>query len=312
MKRFKGNKPLRYILGAFLLLLLCYNLPNMAFLTLCLKEDIFRPPDTEVLVSACKSPGARGIPGGEAVFIYEGRTDDAYLLDLRTGEKRKVPVDPHLLIDGVFLSPQWVWLEGSRTKPESPNYRPDYIVDLKDGKRYEVIDLTWYPRSEGEFDPKYYEYFQSADEVFIHHGKNILIALSSDLNENKNFILSQSILIVHNEDYKMGELLERLLKDLSVNYEIVDFSLFDTDVPSPKNKYIARLDGIYLVETNQEVADGMINYFKGWYYDESGVIVEGYGYYLFTLPGTTSVFHISSPVLKLNLSPETPTGTPAP
>lgn len=301
MKSLKENKPLQVALGMLLLVLLCFNFPNLLFFTLCFKEDIFRPSHTEVLVSACKRPGASGIPGGEAVFIYEGQTDDAYLLDLRTGEKIKIPVDPQLLMDGVFLSSQWVWLEGSRTKPESQNYRSDYILDLRDGKRYELIDLTWFPRSDGEFDPRYYEYFQSADKVFIHHGKNILIALSSDLNENKNFILSQSILGIYNEGYKRGELLESLMKDLGVNYEIVDFSLFDTDVPSPTNRYIARLDGIYSVQTNQQVEDDMTNYFKGWYYDESGVIVEGYGYYLLTFPGTTSFFHISSPVLKLNL-----------
>ena len=302
MKRLKENKPLRFALGALLLVLLCCNLPNLLFFTLCLKEDIFRPPNTEMLVSACKRPGAWGIPGGEAVFIYEGQTDDAYLLDLRTGEKREVPVDPHLLIDGVFLSSQWVWLEGSRTKPGSQNYRPDYILDLRDGKRHELLDLTWFPRSEGEFDPKYYEYFQSADKVFIHHGKNILIALSSDLNENKNFILSQSILGVYNEGYKEGELLERLMKDLGVDYEIVDFSLDDTDVPSPSGKYVIRKYGIYTSPQGKRIYQQYMSWhFKNWYYDESGIVFQESGWHLISLPEVQDLYYVPSPILKLRL-----------
>ncbi len=301
VKKLRKNKPLRYVLGLLLLVLLCFNLPNLLFWPLCFKEDVFRPPNTEVLVSACKSPGAWGVPDGETVFIYEGLTDQAYLLDLRTGEKRKISVDPHLLMDGVFLSSQWVWLEGSRTQPESQNYRPDYILDLKDGKRYELLDLTWFPRSEGKFDPKYYEYFQSADKVFIHHGKNILIALS-DLNINKNFILSQSILGANNEGYKNGELLERLMNDLGVNYVIVDFSLYDTDVPSPTGKYAIRNNGIYASFSDQLIyRHGMSWSFKSWYYDESGIMFQEAGWHLISLPEVQDLFYIPSPILKLRL-----------
>jgi hypothetical protein len=52
MKRLKENKPLRFALGALLLVLLCYNLPNLLFFTLCLKEYLLRPPNTEVLVKS--------------------------------------------------------------------------------------------------------------------------------------------------------------------------------------------------------------------------------------------------------------------
>ncbi len=303
MQNLKKRKPLFIrIIAVILLILLCFNLPNLLFLTLCLKEDIFRPSNTVVLVSACKRPGVWGVPGGEIVFIYEGLTNNAYLLDLRTSEKREISVDPHLLMDGVFLSSQWVWLEGSRTQPESQNYRPDYILDLKDGKRYELLDLTWFPRSEGKFDPKYYEHFQSADKVFIHHGKNILIALSSDLSENKKFILSQSILRVNNEGYKNGELLERLMNDLGVNYEVVDFSLYDTDVPSPTGKYVIRNNGIYASFLDQLIyRHGMSWSFKSWYYDESGIVFQEAGWHLISLPEVQDLFYIPNPVLKLRL-----------
>lgn len=314
MKRLKENKPFRYALGVLLLVLLCWSLSNLLFFTLCIKEDIFRPPNTEVLVSACKKPGARGVPGGEVLFVREAKANKIYLLDLRTGEKRKVPNDPLLLEKGVFLSSELVWLEGSLVGPNNPSYRPHYILDLTDGKRYELLDLDLLPRLDGgKFDTNYYEYFQSADQVFLHHGNNTLIALSSNLSSGKNVIFSQYSLGNSNED---GVLLEQLLKDMSVKYEIIDFSLYDTYIPSPTNKYIARFDGIYdgiyIVETNQQVMDGIFNYFKSWYYDDSAVVVQGGGDYLFTFPGISTVYYIPSPVLKLNLPSETPTDTPAP
>jgi len=305
MKNLKENKRFRYALGALLLVLLCYNLPNLLFFPLCIKEDIFRPPNTEVLVSACKKPGVRGVPGGEVLFVREAKTNKIYLLDLRTGEKRKVPTDPLLLDKGVFLNSDLVWLEGSLVGSNNPDYRPHYILDLTDGKIYELLNLFRLPTKDGKFDTIYYEYFQSADKVFIHHRKNVVIALSSSLSEDINVIFFQSSLGTRSEGYKNGELLEQLLKDLSVNYEIIDFSLYDTYIPSPTNKYIARFDGIYdgiyIVETNEQVIDGIFNYFKSWYYDDSAVIVQGGGDYLLTLPGISSVYYIPSPVLKLKL-----------
>ena len=79
-----------------------------------------------------------------------------------------------------------------------------------------------------------------------------------------------------------------------MNYEIIDFSLYNAE-------YIARFDGIYLARTNQRITSGMYNYFRGWYYDDSAIIVQGNGDYLLTFPGVSSVFYVPSPVLKLRL-----------
>ncbi|MBI5965277.1 MAG: hypothetical protein HY863_17515 [Chloroflexi bacterium] len=305
MQKLKDRKPLLVKLFAVILLaLLCCNLPSLLFWPLCLKQDRDIPPNTEVIVSACKSPVVQGVPGGEVLFVREGDTDKMYLLDLRTGKKRDVPNNPLLLDHGVFLSSELVWLEGSLVGPDNPNYRPNYILDLTDGQRYELLDLTWPPRLEGgKFDPKYYAYFQSAEQTFIHHTKNKLIALSPDFRQHpeRNVIFSQfSLASVRSAEG--GELLEQLMKDLGVDYEVVDFSRYDANVPSPTGRYIVHYDGIYISGTNMQVVTrGMGHYFKGWYYDESGVVVQDAEHDLLLLPGGGGIFNIPSPILKLRL-----------
>jgi hypothetical protein len=312
MKNFKERKPLLIkLLAVILLVVMCCNLPSLLFWPLCLKQDHDIPPNTDVLVSACKNPGVSGVPGGEVLFVEEGRTGKMYLLDLRTGEKRKVPDDPLLLEDGIFLSPELVWLEGSFTRPESSGYRPHYILDLTNGQRYELLDLDWLPRLEGfKFDPQYYAYFQTAEKVFVHHSKNALIALSPDFRQHpeRNVIFSQYTLS-QGTNPKKGELLEQLMKDLGKDYEIVDLSTTRyADIPSPTGKYVLRNDGIYLSGTNipvvtrQYIGGGFLGgYFKGWYYDESEVVAQKDTTYLINSPMFGTYYPIPSPILKLRL-----------
>jgi len=137
---------------------ICKEEQEALFWETCEEFDRNPPPNMEVLVSACTSPSARGVPGGDVLFVHEGLTDKMYLLDLRTGEKRKVPDDPLLLDHGVFLSSELVWLKGA-WEPDDAGYRPDYILDLTDGKRYELLDLKWLPLKDSKFDPQYYTFF---------------------------------------------------------------------------------------------------------------------------------------------------------
>lgn len=301
------SKNFLFGLGAVLaLILLCYSLSEaLLFWTLCWKQDHNLPANTEVVVSACQRPSSLGVPGGETLFVYGKRTRDAYLLNLRTGEKRTVSDDPLLLAHGVFLSSELVWLEGSSGQPEARYYRPHYILDLTTGQRYELLDLDWLPRLEGgNFDSKNFTYIQSADQVFIHHSKNALIALSADFRDNPNgrVILSQHSLASFNEGYRNGELLAKLMDDLSMGYEIVDFSLNYTDVPSSTGKYIVRGNGIYLSKTNTPVVmRDMGFYFRSWYYDESGVVFQEGAGYLINFPEAQGYYPIPTPILKLRL-----------
>jgi hypothetical protein len=305
MKRLKENKPLRYILAVVVFILLCCNLPSLA---LCFAQNVFRPPNTEVLVSACKRPIVRGVPGGEVVLVHENLTDKTYLLDLRTGEKRKVPDDPLLLSKGIFLSSELVWLEGSLVGPENPSYRPHYILDLTNGQRYELVDLKWqFPNKlldNGDLNPDLFLYFTESEHVYIHHTENRLIALAPNFRQNpdKNVIFPQTSFGPVSLGANNGELLEELMKDLGVDYEIVDFSLDYADIPSPTGKYVVRKENIYVSNTNLEIdTDGAFVNIKSWYYDETGVVVQANYKYLFSSPLGPQFLLIPSPILKLNL-----------
>lgn len=307
MNKLKESKLLRFALTALLLVFLCCYLPQeLLFLRLCLEQDREIPPHTEVLISSCKKPGVWGVPGGEFLFVREGRAGKMYLLDLRTGAIKKVPNYPELLERGVFLSPELVWLKGSAAAgPGAPRYRPNYILDLTTGKRYELLNLGLLPRLEDrKFDPKNFSYIESADMIFIHHYYGALIALPSDFRESPgNAVILYEYPFSPDLSLPNGMLLEQVTNDLGLDYEVVDFSVSSAEVPSPTKKYIVRSDGVYLVGTNQLIrgVGGMNNYFRSWYYDESAVIVQGGGDYLFTFPGVSSVYYIPSPVLKLNL-----------
>lgn len=302
--------PLIKLLLVILLVLLCYKLSQaMLFSTLCKRQDRNIPPNTEVLVSACKRPSTVGVPGGEVLFVYERSINKIYLLDLRTGERRDVPNDPLLRGERiVFLSPDLVWVEGDNVVngilvgPGDPGYRPDYILDLANGQRYELLDLTLLPRLEdGKFNPANYVYIQSAESVFIH--AHTLIALSTNFHTNQNGRVIFNELVITTDDDKF---LEKLMGSWGMDYEMVDLSLDSldyTDVPSPTGKYFVRDEGIFLSSTNKQVVETrrMSYYFKSWYYDETGVIVQEFPTHWIRSPFFGSYYQLYNPVLKLRL-----------
>ncbi|MBI5823542.1 MAG: hypothetical protein HZB18_05900 [Chloroflexi bacterium] len=308
MQKLKEKNPLLVkLLAVVLLVLLCCNLPTLLFWSLCLKEDIFRPFNTKILISACnKDKGLVGVtvtPDGKALFVTKAspdsshRLEEVYLLDLSTGEKRDVPVeDPFLMRQGELLSSELFWWWGD----------PDYIIDLNDGQRYDLINLNQMPRLEGnKFDPKYYAYFQSAEQVFILQESGKVIALSPDFRQNPDgnviyFLPSGS------GAFGDGKILEKLMNDLGVKYKIVDFSypyFYDTDLLSPTGKYIVWDNGIYLSQTFNVVLKRDMSDFQGWYYDESAVVLRRRGYYLIdiTFESSLELFYIPGPTLKLRL-----------
>jgi len=317
MQTLKERKPLLVkLLAVILLVLLCCNLPSLLFRPLCLKQDRNIPPNTEILVSACNKNRVRVnvTPDGKALFVTKSSPDSSYrleyvyLLDLSTGKRRDVPVDNlDLMRRGELLSSELFWRWS----------HPDYIIDLNDGQRYDLIDLNQMPRLEGnKFDPKYYAYFQSAEQIFILQEHDRVIALSSDFRQNPegNVTYFKS---PPNGGFGDGKIVEKLMNDLGVKYKIVNFSSSyyynmdfhyssGVDIFSPTGKYVVHDDGIYLSETKNVIVNRNMSDFKGWYYDESAVVLGSRGYYLIDLGsggfvGSLEFFYIPGPTLKLRL-----------
>ena len=193
-----------------------------------------------------------------------------------------------------------VWLVGAG-EPGGPLYSPHYILDLTNGQRYELLDLTLLPRlKDGEFNPDNYAYIQSAKRVFIHASENKLIALSTNFRTNQNGRVIFSEYHITTDD---PEFLENLMRSWGIGYEIVDLSLDYTDVPSRTGKYVVRKYGIYLSRTNKKVETrDMEYYFKSWYYDESGVVVQESPTHWIRSPFFGSHYKLYNPILKLRLS----------
>lgn len=303
MKDFFKRDPLlsRILVFTFVIVLSCVLPSEILFFVLCKKQDLNIPPNTELLVSSCKNPYAESVPGGDYVFIYEERTKQTYLLSLRTKIKTKVPNDPRLLLHGVFLNSELIWLEGSPGGLSNPLYTPHYILDVTNGRRYELTDLTaWSGQPK---PPDYVPYFQSAEKVFIHHAYNRAIALPAGFPENSEagVVLYESQLNSETE-FENGEALEFIMKDLGVKYENIDYSLRYVDVFSPTGKYFANREGIYLSNTNSLIPtpEYIMYRFVGWYYDESGIVYNAYGRCYLSI-FASCLYEIPGNVLKLNL-----------
>jgi len=280
------------ILAGVLLVLLCCSLPGqILFWYSCTKQNRIIPPNTEIIVSACKRPNARGVPGGDSLFVREGLSGRMYLLDLRTGKKKNVPNDPLLLDNGIFLNSELVWLEGRRWLSGEP---VEYVLDLNTGKRYELLILDELPRLPGgKFDPKNYAYIQSAQYIFLEHYKDVIIALSSDFRTNPNgrvFLYGVSIGDTH------GESFVSLMEDLGVNYEIAGLNSGYADIYSPLGKYYVHNGFIYSSKTGAIVGQG----FLSWYYDDSGVVIGGGGTCVFPIPESCA-YYAPTPILKVSL-----------
>ena len=273
----------------FLCVILIQEVP---FLVLCKKRDRNIPPDTEMIVSACQDPHAKGVPGGKVLFVHEQRTKREYLLDLRTGEKRDVPDDPLLDPYGTFLTTDLVWLKGGLEAPSDSYYRPHYILDLINGQRYELLDMSLLPRlKNGNFNPENYSYIQSGERVFIYPSDYVLIALTSDFRTNQSGrVIFPADTIPLGNDTTMA-----MMKYMRADYEVIDLSLTFSNALSPTGKYDVRYDGIYFSKTRNIVVDHyMGNIFKSWYYDESGVIIQAY-------PSPWEFPKLPYPILKLRL-----------
>lgn len=279
----------------------------------CVKQDEQIPPNTELLISACTNPEVRGVPEGDMLFVREKKTGEVYILDLRTGEKKQVPNDPVLLKRGIFLSSELVWLEGEGG--EYNDYYPYYVLDITDGQKYKLVDLSSKFNSNAilendKVNPDLLLYFTEAEQIFFIDQHNVIIALSPNFRQNLERNVHLGLDVLWQEDtLPDGDLLLEFLKNLQVDYKIIDFYNhidYAEEIPeilSPTGKYVVRNDGIYDADTNMPIildyTSGVdIDDFVSWYYHEHSIVIALRRYSYETFPW---LFLLPRPVIKLNL-----------
>jgi len=110
---------------------------------------------------------------------------------------------------------------------------------------------------------------------------------------------------------------ERFLQENNINFQNV--TSFPEEAVSPDGRFIARREGIFLVETNQKIVDGVALWLRGWTNDGSGVVYSThYGgpclipLYLPMADDTGCLVEVDRPVLLLKVPSEylSPTRTP--
>ena len=240
-----------------------------------LASEEARYPDTvEVIVSACKYRGSILSPSGRLLYVQEEESgfSSTYLLNLQTNEKI-----PFTLPEGsnYFLTDELMF---------HAFYGDDeYIWNITTGKQYPIERFAkWNSDAyvNGELNLSILaERLREAKDVFLIDDDNI-IALASDfyLNPERNFN-------IHRSEFpgRDANRVEQFLQQNNIAYHYVP-DMFPGEAASPDGKFIARADGIYLVETNQKISDGYSasgyyraysgKYFsvRGWTYDSTSVI----------------------------------------
>jgi hypothetical protein len=289
-------------------------------------EEARYPEDVDVIVSACHNTSSLLSPSGRFLYVQAAASSHVpgYFWDLQNNDKKPFFIPPDgtkdfLTDDLLFLSLEYGHdYEGG-----------EYILDRTTGKQYPIRFFVYlredaYINRELNLDALA-DSLREVQDVFLIGGQTI-VALASDFQTNPehNFYIDRPSFPGYDENRAA-----QFLQQNNIEYHSVP-DRFPDEVLSRDKRFIARADGIYLVETNQKIVDGYSTskyyrsysgkYFsvRGWTYDSSAVI---YSKFLkpclieVELPFIDTVecyLAVPQPLLKLNvpeeylLSQETP------
>lgn len=268
-------------------------------------EEARYPEYVDVLVPACQNQGSLLSPSGRLLSVQEEESGviSSYLLNLETNEKTSVAVT-----DGgfLFLTDDLLFV--------IVRYREnEYLLDRTTGETHPIQEFRYsHPGSYigGYADSvKLATALRQAKDIFLlNEYGDTLVALSPDFpaSSELNFYINR--FGVAGDAFNR---LEQFLQDNDIAYENIPFR-FQNEVVSPNGKLVARADGIYSVETGQQIVEmiptsstreqALIN---GWTYDSSAVLYSYSGYPCVIetgipmMDGTICLFKVPQPVLKL-------------
>ena len=263
-------------------------------------EEARYPQEVNVIISACRQSNVELSPSGRVLYVREkksGITTATYLLDLQTMERTDVFNQPF----SKFLTDD-LWFAQSGLE--------NYIIDRTSGMQYPIqtfLHLQPQAYSYGKVDPNLlFNALLPVERVFLIDAPyQPVIALSSDFRTHPehSFTFNGSDLPGGNT----GQV-EQFLQQNNILYYHTPAS-FPDEVISPDGRFVARADGIYLVNSNQKVVDAYPFRLRGWTNDSRGVIYSSDGRCLIQrgLPFSDDVgcaTWVPQPVIKLKVSEE--------
>lgn len=238
-------------------------------------EEWRYPSYIDVIIPACSNGGVRLSPNGRFLFVYDKDSNNLsnYIFDIQANER--IPIS---LPDGqyYFLNDNllyvFVWYGGSFEGG-------DYFFDLTTNTMYPIQSFVHtHPSSyvNGDADPvKLAAALQQSNDIYlVNNGTDTVVALVSDFHAHpeQNFFMNR--FDISGLDLNR---VEKFLQQNNINYKTV-LTDFPDGMASPNGRFMAHQDGIYLVETNRKIIDGIPGQLvRGWTNDSRAVLYSTYG-----------------------------------
>lgn len=273
------------------------------------KQEARYPNQVDVIVSACRNANVRVSPSGHFLYVREEKLGLAstYLLDLQSMDKVTVTDQP---FSSFLTDDLWFVQVGLN----------DYLMDRTTGVQYPIHKFVYSQpnaQTNGETNlPLLAEKLKQAQDVFlIGPSTDTVVALVADFRTDPESNFTANRFDLPNFDT------ERFLQENQISYHTIPPD-FPEEAVSPDGRFLARADGIYLIETGQKIVEGYSasktyrpysrKYFsvRGWTNDGTGVIYSKFlnpclletNYLIFDDYGCS--IEVSQPIIKLKVPEE--------
>ena len=227
-------------------------------------EQARYPKDTEIVFSACRNVIVTLSPNGRRLHVSEDNSQfpPRYLLDLQTRERLPVSSDEGYLL---FITDDLLLLQDGKS-----------ILDASTGKHYPIQSFEQLQPNayrNGYANPELLaNALSKADKVFLFDtGVYPVIALSADFQNHPERSFA---IFPYDLEGSETDRLEIFLQQNNIQYynapPTAYWGNFPGEVLSADGRFIARKDGIYLVENNQRISTSDPRLLvRGWVDDQS-------------------------------------------
>jgi len=276
-------------------------------------EEARYPEEVDVIVPACQHVNSRLSPSGRLLHVQEENSGlpTTYLLDLQTNEKISFTLPESAFY---FLTDDLLYV--------IPHYGGDeYTLNRTTEELYPIQKFTsLYSNAylNGDLNLNLLaEALREAKDVFL-IGNDAIVALVPEYpaSPERNFTANRFDIPGEGPNR-----VEQFLQEYNIVYQTISVS-FPDEAVSQDERFVARPDGIYLVETGEKIVEGFSasrffraysgKYFsvRGWTYNDSSVIYSKFlnpclietSFLIFDDP--SCYFEVPQPVILLKVPEE--------